>query len=50
MSTHPSDLLMERTQRIQDAILLKRTDRVPFAPFLTFFPAKYTAYPSQRHA
>ena len=37
----PEELFQERTKRIQDAIQLKQTDRVPFAPFATFFPAKY---------
>jgi uroporphyrinogen-III decarboxylase len=35
------DIYQERTKRIQDAIELKRPDRVPFAPFLTFFPVRY---------
>ncbi|OGO35979.1 MAG: hypothetical protein A2147_00430 [Chloroflexi bacterium RBG_16_57_8] len=42
MSEQPQELLQERTKRIQDAIQLRQPDRVPFAPFLTFFPAKYS--------
>jgi uroporphyrinogen-III decarboxylase len=41
LGKHSDVLYQERTKRIQDAIELKRPDRVPFAPFLTFFPVKY---------
>jgi uroporphyrinogen-III decarboxylase len=35
------ELFQERTRRVQDAVELKCPDRVPFTPFLTFFPVKY---------
>lgn len=41
MGKPPEELFQERTKRIQDAIQLKQPDRVPFTPFLTFFPATY---------
>ena len=41
MVKNPAELFRERTQRIQDAIQLRKPDRVPFAPFLTFFPARH---------
>jgi hypothetical protein len=41
MSDTPEELYQERTKRIQDAIELKQPDRVPFAPYATFFPAVY---------
>lgn len=41
MTTQPDETLNQRTKRIQDAIELRRPDRVPFAPFVTFFPATY---------
>lgn len=37
----PEELFEKRTKRIQDAIELKQPDRVPFAPYATFFPAVY---------
>jgi uroporphyrinogen-III decarboxylase len=41
MAKQPGDLFQERTRRIQDAVALRQPDRVPFAPFLTFFPVKH---------
>jgi hypothetical protein len=41
MSDTPEELYKTRTKRIQDAIELKQPDRVPFAPYATFFPAVY---------
>jgi hypothetical protein len=41
MSETPEELYKKRTNRIQDAIELKQPDRVPFAPYATFFPAVY---------
>lgn len=41
MEKTPEELYKEREKRIDDAIQLKVPDRVPFAPFLTFFPVKY---------
>jgi hypothetical protein len=41
MSDTPEELYKIRTKRIQDAISLKQPDRVPFAPYATFFPAVY---------
>jgi hypothetical protein len=41
MGKTPEELYKERNQRIQDAIQLKQPDRVPFAPYVTFFPAVY---------
>jgi hypothetical protein len=41
MEKTPEELYQERTKRIQDAIQLREPDRVPFAPFCTFFAAKY---------
>ena len=41
MSETPEELYKKRTRRIQDAIELKQPDRVPFAPYATFFPAVY---------
>lgn len=41
MTKAPEELFQERIRRIQDAIELKQPDRIPFAPFLSFFPVKY---------
>ena len=41
MEKTPEELFKERTKRVEDAIQLKVPDRVPFAPFATFFPARY---------
>jgi hypothetical protein len=41
MEKTPEELYKERNQRIQDAIQLKQPDRVPFVPYVTFFPAAY---------
>ncbi len=42
MPDNPKELFKKRTRRIQDAIELKQPDRIPFAPYATFFPAAYT--------
>jgi hypothetical protein len=42
MAKSLEELFQERTKRIQDAIQLKQPDRTPFAPFLSFFPARYS--------
>lgn len=39
--TQPESL-QTRTERIKETIQLKQPDRVPFAPFVTFFPARYS--------
>lgn len=41
MVMEAGELFAERARRIQDAILLRQPDRVPFAPFAAFFPARY---------
>ena len=41
MGNSPEELYRERSERIQKAIELKEPDRVPFAPFVTYFPARY---------
>jgi uroporphyrinogen-III decarboxylase len=41
MPETPEELYKKRSQRIQDAIQLKQPDRVPFVPYVTFFPAVY---------
>ena len=41
MSDNPQELFEKRTKRIQDAIELKQSDRIPFVPYATFFPARY---------
>ncbi len=41
MTREPGELFEERTRRIREAIQLRESDRVPFAPFLTFFPVRY---------
>jgi len=41
MSDNSEELYKIRNQRIQDAIQLKQPDRVPFTPYVTFFPAAY---------
>jgi len=42
MSKSPEELYEERTKRVHEAVQLKVPDRVPFMPFYTFFPAKYS--------
>jgi hypothetical protein len=42
MVKQPDELFQERTARIADAVALREPDRVPFAPFATFFPARYS--------
>lgn len=41
MSKDKNELRKERAKRIEDAVQLRKPDRVPFAPFFSFFPAKY---------
>lgn len=41
MEKTPEELYQEREKRVSDAIQLKVPDRVPIAPFVGFFPAKY---------
>ena len=41
MAKQPEELLQERTNRIRDAIEMRQPDRVPFAPFVSFFAVKY---------
>jgi hypothetical protein len=41
MEKHPDELFQERIKRVQDAVELRCPDRVPFTPFLTFFPVRY---------
>lgn len=47
MEKTPRELYQEREKRINDAIQLKATDRVPFAPLFTFFAAKYAGITCQ---
>ncbi|MFC1824683.1 uroporphyrinogen decarboxylase family protein [Thermodesulfobacteriota bacterium] len=42
MAKTAEEILEERKQRIADAVQLKKPDRVPFSPFFSFFPAKYS--------
>ena len=42
-------LFDERKKRIDDAVQLKEPDRVPFAPFFSFFPAKYAGISCQEY-
>ena len=41
MSVDPKQLYEERSKRISDAISLQQSNGIPFAPFATFFPARY---------
>jgi uroporphyrinogen-III decarboxylase len=41
MDKSAEELFQERTERIRLAIELKQPDRVPFAPFASFFPVRY---------
>ena len=41
MAKSPEELFRERSQRIEDAIALKEPDRVPFAPFVSFFLVRH---------
>jgi hypothetical protein len=41
MEKHRDELFQERIKRVQDAVELRCPDRVPFTPFLTFFPVRY---------
>jgi hypothetical protein len=41
MEKHQDELFQERIKRVQDAVELRCPDRVPFTPFLTFFPVRY---------
>src|SRR4030042_685136 len=42
MGKTPQQLYEERAKRVEDAIQLKKPDRVPIALSLGYFPAKYT--------
>jgi hypothetical protein len=42
MEKTPQQLYQERLKRVEDAIRLKKPDRVPIALSLGYFPAKYT--------
>ncbi len=39
--SNAQDLLRERTKRIEDAVALKKPDRVPIASMWEFFPARW---------
>ncbi len=41
MEKSPEELFEERVKRIQDAVQLKQPDRVPFAPFVSFFAVRH---------
>jgi uroporphyrinogen-III decarboxylase len=41
MDKSPAELFVERQQRLADAVALRETDRVPFLPFMHFFPKNY---------
>jgi uroporphyrinogen-III decarboxylase len=41
MAKRPDELFQERVVRIKNAIELQPSDRVAFAPFITYFPVKY---------
>ena len=41
MDRPPEELFKERIKRFNDAVQLKQPDRVPIAPFISFFPANY---------
>lgn len=49
MSKTAEELYKERLKRVQDAIELKQPDRVPFVPFMSFFPAKYCGISCQEY-
>ncbi len=40
MAKTPEELLIERKKRVEDAVQLRKPDRVPFLPFPHFYPAK----------
>ena len=40
-------LFQQREKRIQDAVALKKPDRVPIACLWDFFPAKWKGVPGQ---
>jgi hypothetical protein len=42
MAGSSEELFREREQRVKDAINLKKPDRTPFIPFLSFFTARYS--------
>ena len=44
MNTKSGILYSEREKRIRDAIELKQPDRVPFAPFCSFFAVKHAGF------
>jgi len=41
MGKTSTELYNERLKRVQDTVALKKPDRVPFVPFMSFFPANY---------
>ncbi len=41
MAKSPEDFFRERNKRFEDAVALREPDRVPFAPFVSFFLARY---------
>jgi hypothetical protein len=43
------ELKKERARRVEDAVQLKKPDRVPFAPFFSFFPAKYAGITCEQY-
>lgn len=49
MGKTSKELYQERLRRVQDAIELKQPDRVPFVPFMSFFPAKYCGISCQEY-
>jgi uroporphyrinogen-III decarboxylase len=42
MSEIAEELYMEREKRVEDALQLRKPDRVPFLPVFSFFPAAYS--------
>ena len=46
MDTKSEKLFSEREKRIRDAIDLKQPDRVPFAPFCSFFAVTHAGFGS----
>lgn len=48
MEKTSEELYKVRTKRVKDAIELREPDRVPFTPFMTFFPAAYAGITYQK--
>ena len=44
MNTKSEGVFNVREKRIRDAIELKQSDRVPFAPFCSFFAVRYSGF------